>query len=302
MIKKSFLIVQEIIIYAILTLRVYALFNLHQVILMLLSVVGLGSLAIGMWLGTTTDTTGVAGAWEAGLFRDVHIFGFTLLRGILHWRRADHSPCVDCFVIDGFIYVLLLTNDLLRPSSAMYVPWSIIGQLLNRGKPFLAGSLAWLASALSAVLIARLMLNMREVVDTGVYGTDIGAICWLLGAVTRPAAVLRALHELQGLGFKGNGAAVLALNGAGLVPSAIDALKTGRIQSRSNMYPRGMKPVWIPYLSGAFHGEDDMMTESISSSVGASSTGSAWGILQTCHRKQTKNLACPPEAEVHQEA
>jgi hypothetical protein len=30
--------------------------------------------------------------------------------------------------------------------------------------------------SLSAVLIARLMLNMREVVDTGVYGTDIGAI------------------------------------------------------------------------------------------------------------------------------
>ncbi|KAJ7868970.1 hypothetical protein B0H14DRAFT_3440992 [Mycena olivaceomarginata] len=44
------------------------------------------------------------------------------------------------------------------------------------GDPLLAGSLAWLASALSAVLIARLMLNMREVVDTGVYGTDVGAI------------------------------------------------------------------------------------------------------------------------------
>ncbi|KAJ7797831.1 hypothetical protein B0H14DRAFT_2618482 [Mycena olivaceomarginata] len=107
--KKSFLIVQEIIIYAILTLRVYALFNRHQAILVLLTVVGLGSLAIGVWLGTTTDTTApspgsVAGAWEAGLFRDVLIFGFTLLRGILHWRRADHSPCVDCFVIDGFIY------------------------------------------------------------------------------------------------------------------------------------------------------------------------------------------------------
>jgi hypothetical protein len=30
--------------------------------------------------------------------------------------------------------------------------------------------------SLSAVLIARLMLNMHEVVNTGVYGTDIGAI------------------------------------------------------------------------------------------------------------------------------
>ncbi|KAJ7889123.1 hypothetical protein B0H14DRAFT_2692384 [Mycena olivaceomarginata] len=179
MIKKSFLIVQEIIIYAILTLRVYALFNRHQAILMLLSVVGLGSLAIGIWLGTTTDTTapppgspcspcilthvsktltGVAGAWEAGLFRDVLIFGFTLLRGILHWRRADHSPCVDCFVIDGILIAAVNVANIL-----MYYP-------------LLAGSLAWLASALSAVLITRLMLNMREVVDTGVYGTDVGAI------------------------------------------------------------------------------------------------------------------------------
>ncbi|KAJ7847914.1 hypothetical protein B0H14DRAFT_2768723 [Mycena olivaceomarginata] len=130
MIKKSFLIVQEIIIYAILTLRVYALFNRHQAILVLLSVVGLGSLAIGIWLETTTDTTApppgspcsVAGAWEAGLIAAVNV-----------------------------------ANIL------MYYP-------------LLAGSLAWLASALSAVLIARLMLNMREVVDTGVYGTDVGAI------------------------------------------------------------------------------------------------------------------------------
>ncbi|KAJ7841788.1 hypothetical protein B0H14DRAFT_2782138 [Mycena olivaceomarginata] len=150
MIKKSFLIVQEIIIY------VYALFNRHQAILVLLSV----------WLGTTTDTTApppgspcsFAGAWEAGLFRDVLIFGFTLLRGILHWRRADHSPCVDCFVIDGILIAAVDVANIL-----MYYP-------------LLAGSLAWLASALSAVLIARLMLNMREVIDTGVYGTDVGAI------------------------------------------------------------------------------------------------------------------------------
>ncbi|KAJ7906354.1 hypothetical protein B0H13DRAFT_1880668 [Mycena leptocephala] len=43
----------------------------------------------------------IAGAWEAG---------FTLLRGILHWRRADHSPCVDCFVIDVRVHLFLLTK------------------------------------------------------------------------------------------------------------------------------------------------------------------------------------------------
>ncbi|KAJ7938573.1 hypothetical protein B0H13DRAFT_2301609 [Mycena leptocephala] len=162
-----FLIVQEIIIYAILTLRVYALFNRHRIILVLLSVVGLGSLAVGVWLGTTTDATAPlpGSAWEAGLFRDVLIFSFTLLRGILHWWRADHSPCVDCFVIDEFIYFCGGCGQHPAPALMYYF-----------GDPFLAGSLAWLASALSAVLIARLMLNMRGVVDTGAYGTDIGAI------------------------------------------------------------------------------------------------------------------------------
>ncbi|KAJ7934000.1 hypothetical protein B0H13DRAFT_2306029 [Mycena leptocephala] len=157
----------EIIIYAILTLRVYALFNRHRVILVLLSVVGLGSLGVGVWLGTTTDATAPlpGSAWEAGLFRDVLIFSFTLLRGILHWRRADHSPYVDCFVIDGFIYFCLITAVDVANILMYYF-----------GDPFLAGTLAWLASALSAVLIARLMLNMREVVDTGAYGTDVGAI------------------------------------------------------------------------------------------------------------------------------
>ncbi|KAJ7805691.1 hypothetical protein B0H13DRAFT_1930031 [Mycena leptocephala] len=37
---------------------------------------------------------------------------------------------------------------------------------LTYGKPFLVGSLAWMGSALSAVLIARLILNMCEVADT----------------------------------------------------------------------------------------------------------------------------------------
>ncbi|KAJ7898744.1 hypothetical protein B0H13DRAFT_2337403 [Mycena leptocephala] len=134
------------------------MFNRKRVILWLLSLAGLGSLAVGVWLGSEADTTAplpgslcmlshvsvmrIAGAWEAEVFRDLLIFAFTLLCGILHWRRDNYrSRLVKCFVLDG----------------------SFTHQF---GDPFLAGSLAWLASALSAVLTARLILNMREVVDT----------------------------------------------------------------------------------------------------------------------------------------
>ncbi|KAJ7939166.1 hypothetical protein B0H13DRAFT_2300915 [Mycena leptocephala] len=103
----------------------------------------------------------VAGAWEAGLFRDLLIFAFTLLRGILHWRHENyHSQFVNCFVLDGFVYFCLI--------AAVDVANILIYYF---GDPFLAGSFAWLASAstslsLSAVLTAHLILNMREVADT----------------------------------------------------------------------------------------------------------------------------------------
>ncbi|KAJ7913993.1 hypothetical protein B0H13DRAFT_1873340 [Mycena leptocephala] len=129
---------------AILTLRVYALFNRNRVILGLLSLGGLGSLAIGVvhtLIGSEAPPTPrlrspevracflmsrIAGAWEAG------------------------NPILIAAVDVANILIYYFGD----------VNW------LTYGKPFLAGSLAWLASALSAVLTARLILNMREVADT----------------------------------------------------------------------------------------------------------------------------------------
>ncbi|KAJ7895818.1 hypothetical protein B0H13DRAFT_2338685 [Mycena leptocephala] len=118
LVQKIFLLAQDITTYAILTLRVYALFNCNRVILWLLILGGLGSFTIGVWLGSTADTATLfagsycmlyhvsairfAGAWEAGLFRDLLIFAFTILRGIMHWWHENHhSPFVNCFVLDG---------------------------------------------------------------------------------------------------------------------------------------------------------------------------------------------------------
>ncbi|KAJ7898098.1 hypothetical protein B0H13DRAFT_2337633 [Mycena leptocephala] len=98
----------------------------------------------------------IAGAWEAEVFRDVLIFAFTLLRGTLHWRSDNYrSRLVKCFILDGFVYFCLIAAVDVANILSYYF-----------GDPFLAGSLAWLAGALSAVLTARLILNMREVADT----------------------------------------------------------------------------------------------------------------------------------------
>ncbi|KAJ7480473.1 hypothetical protein B0H11DRAFT_2280520 [Mycena galericulata] len=109
------------ITYAILTLRVYALFNRKRVILWLLSLAGLGSLAAGVWLGSAADT-------------------------------AAPLPGSLCMLSHVSLIAAVDVANILSTSSAI--------------KPFLAGSLAWLASVLSAVLTARLILNMREVADT----------------------------------------------------------------------------------------------------------------------------------------
>ncbi|KAJ7937953.1 hypothetical protein B0H13DRAFT_1851904 [Mycena leptocephala] len=120
---------------SILTLCVYALFNRKRVILWLLSLAGLGSLAIGVCSGLEAQPTPrprspevcacflmsrIAGAWEA-----------------------------ECLIAAVDVANILSYYDHSRISSAI--------------KPFLAGSLAWLAGALSAVLTARLILNMRQV-------------------------------------------------------------------------------------------------------------------------------------------
>ncbi|KAJ7867524.1 hypothetical protein B0H14DRAFT_3588599 [Mycena olivaceomarginata] len=144
---------------AILTLRVYALFNRNRVILGLLSLGGLGSFAIGAWLGSTADIavslpgslcilSHVSCRRRVGGRMDLSIFGGVIQVGNPIYSESNNSLIAAVDVANILIYYFGDVN------------W------LTHGKPFLVGSLAWLASALSAVLTARLILNMREVADT----------------------------------------------------------------------------------------------------------------------------------------
>ncbi|KAF7349841.1 hypothetical protein MVEN_01284600 [Mycena venus] len=184
--QKVFVLIQEIVIFGILGLRVYAMFNLDRRILALLGVTGVAAVAIVAWLSNTdTDppppspatfaytqsqcATSVfhasairlAGAWEAEIVVDVLVFGLTVLRAFQQCRFDEFSSSIlGCLVRDGAIAILLanLSNIL------MYY----------FGDPVLAGSLSWFAVTLSATLVSRLMLNLHEVADAGIYHTNAG--------------------------------------------------------------------------------------------------------------------------------
>ncbi|KAJ6529623.1 hypothetical protein B0H19DRAFT_1192924 [Mycena capillaripes] len=188
--QKIFLLVQEIIIFAILGLRVYAMFNLDRRLLTVLCLTCVSVVVVVAWLANTnaampqpvpgspllalpqcaalvshTSALRLAGAWEAQLAVDVLVFGLTVLRAVQHYRYDDkyRSSLLDCLVRDGAMYfvAILLANSM---NILMYY----------FGDPILAGSLSWFAGALSATLVARLMLNLHAVADAGIYQTDAG--------------------------------------------------------------------------------------------------------------------------------
>jgi hypothetical protein len=82
------------------------------------------------------------------------------------------------------------------------------------------------------------------------------------------------------------GIAMLDLKEVGLAPRVTDTLKIMQIQSRRTTYPRWMWPIWRPYRSGAFHGEEDRITASISEFMG-SMNGRSSGItmVSACMRR-----------------
>ncbi|KAJ7850793.1 hypothetical protein B0H14DRAFT_2581784 [Mycena olivaceomarginata] len=124
---------------AILTLHVYALFNRKGVILWLLSLAGMGSLAIGVWLGSAADTTAPLpgslcmlshvseSTWAMALsiiFSHLVQFVHPLL---ILWAEQSHrrrvggrrdnyrSRLVKCFVLDAAVDVANILSYYLRP-------------------------------------------------------------------------------------------------------------------------------------------------------------------------------------------
>ncbi|KAJ7053147.1 hypothetical protein C8F01DRAFT_1167603 [Mycena amicta] len=225
--KKMFVIAQQVVVYIILALRVYAMFGLNRRLFFGLIGAGIIALLIGVWL-TVTDTDHkpnlgfggpdhgfgnstfpppppfnaslplpsfnvidaapnqasgmlppgavkvqcfqpifhssairIAGAWEGMLVLEAIIFGLTVYRALaFRWLagKEHHSSLITLLVRDGAWYFLAIVM-VNAANLFMYYP-------------FIAASMSWLASNLSATLVARLMLNVHEAADhdSDIYG------------------------------------------------------------------------------------------------------------------------------------
>ncbi|KAJ7281588.1 hypothetical protein C8J57DRAFT_1559455 [Mycena rebaudengoi] len=183
----------QFVVQVILSIRVFAMYNLSKRLMIVLSVCGLTALGIGAWLITTVNPPSllsiddqvygpgggdlimpqctnlvypesakrVAGAWLIQLGLDLLIFGLTLRRGLVHKSRANNPfSLIHCLVRDGAIYfaVILSLNIM-----------NILMLLL--GRHLLAASVSWMTSSIPSAMVSRLMLNLHQVADAGIHHT-----------------------------------------------------------------------------------------------------------------------------------
>ncbi|KAI3614910.1 hypothetical protein WG66_016941 [Moniliophthora roreri] len=200
--REAVLIVAQLIVVVILTLRIYALYACSRrllyfmlsVIAVLLAIVvvvnsehhqaGAPASLIYQHLPSKVNA-GKAVAWEMLLVYDVLLFGLALhnafktRRDLKLLRMLKNRVSLKVILLrDGAMYfgVMMLTNlvniltyyvdrrGLCKGQGAVVLK---LTHLLNQG--CMRGGLAAFASSLSVTLTSRLMLNLHEVMDTGIY-------------------------------------------------------------------------------------------------------------------------------------
>ncbi|KAF9549074.1 hypothetical protein CPC08DRAFT_769155 [Agrocybe pediades] len=185
--RQVFAVVNQIIVSLLLTLRVYALYECSSRILTFM--LGTGTISIGIaclkWtlfrqqstnsleavvggchIGLTRETAfRIATAWEAVFAYDCLIFTLTIMKT---WKgRKNYAitgtrmPLITLILRDGAIYfaVMALAN---------------FGNVLTfyLGGTFLRGGLSMFSSSISITMMARLMLNLHERADDGLFTTQ----------------------------------------------------------------------------------------------------------------------------------
>ncbi|KAF4616862.1 hypothetical protein D9613_008214 [Agrocybe pediades] len=174
----------EVLVSVLLTLRIYALYGCSVRILTFM--VGSGMILIGIscWtlfgqqnphssegvvggchIGMARETAfRIAGAWEALFVYDSIIFTLTILKT---WKaRREHRitgvtiPLISLILRDGAIYFAVMALCNFANILTFYF-----------GGTFLRGGLSTFSSAISVTMMTRLMLNLHETADEGIFTT-----------------------------------------------------------------------------------------------------------------------------------
>ncbi|KAJ7253109.1 hypothetical protein C8J57DRAFT_1348830 [Mycena rebaudengoi] len=195
LVQKIMVILQMVVIYLILALRVFAMYNRNKSMGMFLSACGFIAFGLAAWLATTNpggssvppssvggdqvygpgsgdfalpqctnliypesltwNVPGIAGAWLVEFGLDLLIFGLTLFRGLTQNYRENSRFRLIHCLVRDEYRVILVSNLM-----------NILMLL-----PLLASSLSWMTSTISAAMVSRLMLNLHKVADAGIHHT-----------------------------------------------------------------------------------------------------------------------------------
>ncbi|KAE9390442.1 hypothetical protein BT96DRAFT_343766 [Gymnopus androsaceus JB14] len=181
MFHEIFLAITQATVTALLTLRVYALYGCRRIILVVfLGIILLGTAMsiiltiIGIKSSTSTSSTEgchvlsssqspahTAIAWEGILVLDTALFGMTLWKGFRARLHSDATrlgvSLLSVVVRDGTIYFLITTTL----NVANIISFNVPGRF--------QGNLSTFVGCLSVVLMSRMMLDLHEATDTGIY-------------------------------------------------------------------------------------------------------------------------------------
>jgi len=182
--RQVLLVANQILVCILLTLRIYALYGTNLKILgymvgsgAVLAIIACWSLfgqksapaeqASGCHIGLSRTTAiRLATAWEALFIYDSIIFGFTLYKT---WSsRRDHHitrihvPLISLILRDGAIYFAVMALANLANILTFYL-----------SGPFMKGGLSTFASSISVTMMSRLMLNLHETADIGIFSTNV---------------------------------------------------------------------------------------------------------------------------------
>ncbi|KAJ7122090.1 hypothetical protein C8R44DRAFT_981379 [Mycena epipterygia] len=177
-VAESYLLsIQEFFICCTLALRVCAMYGFNRQVFVLLAVAALTCLALGAWSivpvgpeitivtdfpGCHTATSkpqaireslGYALPWEGMLIYDILLLGLTLRRAYTEHRTGGLASglLLTIMVRDGALYFAMIGS-----ANIANIVMEYSGDILT------ADSLAWFASAISATMLSRLMLNLHD--------------------------------------------------------------------------------------------------------------------------------------------
>ncbi|KAF9555897.1 hypothetical protein CPC08DRAFT_695019 [Agrocybe pediades] len=182
--RQLFLIFNQVFVSVLLTMRIYALYECSKRVLTFTATCGfvltvmasstlfsekraLTAAGGGCHIGVSSETAlRMAGAWEALFVYDSMLFTLTILKTWKAWKvhalTGVRMPILYLILRDGAIYfaVMALCNF------ANILTFYCAG-------PFIRGSLSTFSSAMSVTMMTRLILNLHQTADEGIFSTRV---------------------------------------------------------------------------------------------------------------------------------